>query len=519
MHHESATIALWHRLYAVIGDRISAQKFSRDETLNGAIKTRLRQYLINAMFSSIRMYSRHYPAIHGYDGDKLDKCLQPDFSIRIKGEVFKPGRNLGKEYIHFWAQWILCLLALVNIFTAKRIRHDATGSILYGSAENTMEQSKQLNNAAAFLDDTPMDGVQTSQSYVFKGSPFWKSVQPGMAIGQSPEFIFITWCRLSVSQRLHALALHFIGLLTAHALCLRHPFLAGFISEFASFKIMRFLDDRGYVGGIVFSTSNAIRQPLIARMEGKAKIHHIYYNVAPINPTLKTDPQPELAMLDDHLLGTDTGTKWVWTEADAHVYKHHYKHEHVRCCGIPSLFYTMDNIPEAASPRAYDIVIFDVTPFADSFIDSHNLTFYYGRYETAIALVRHTLELIMQLSSKNQTAPLRVALKPKRRHPIRHDMRYWNDLDELETRYAGFSVLPPEQNIFELFHPETVFVSRPYTSPAQMASILGATSIYYDPTETLADMGIKRDNLFFASGRDQLQTLLEKQPSFRPTQP
>ena len=136
------------------------------------------------------------------------------------------------------------------------------------------------------------------------------------------------------------------------------------------------------------------------------------------------------------------------------------------------------------------------------------ITYYYGRYETAIALINNIMEAAKQASAKKGIPPLKIALKPKRKNQNHHDMRYWRDIEELESQNGNFTILDDNQDIFQLFHPDTIVINRPFTSTAQLAAMHGCVSIYHDPNEEIIDTSVKMENLFYSSGQQSLTELL-----------
>ena len=178
--------------------------------------------------------------------------------------------------------------------------------------------------------------------------------------------------------------------------------------------------------------------------------------------------------------------------------------------GVPALFFSNPKHNGLQDVPDHDIVIFDVTPINIEKCNPYNLSYYYGRYETAIALVRDALWAAETVSNNNKVGGLKIALKPKRKNHNFSDLKYFEDLNSLEKKHLNFTVLSDKTDLGELFHPRTIFISRPFTSAAHLAAINGSLSIYHDPNGEIADTSVKMKNLIFTSGKEKLAEVLGK---------
>ena len=76
--------------------------------------------------------------------------------------------------------------------------------------------------------------------------------------------------------------------------------------------------------------------------------------------------------------------------------------------------------------------------------------------------------------------------------------------------HSNFIILDTETDLGELFHPKTVYISRPFTSAAHLAAINGSQSIYHDPNGEIADTSVTVRNLLFSAGKENLAETLQK---------
>ena len=135
----------------------------------------------------------------------------------------------------------------------------------------------------------------------------------------------------------------------------------------------------------------------------------------------------------------------------------------------------------SAKVQKSNVLIFDVVPTDLSKYNPYGLTYYYGRLETAVALIEHTLATVLSVSRALKIEPIEVALKPKKAQSSTHDQRYWQKIKLFQKEYKNFVVLPSNQDFFSLFNPKTLVINRPFTSTAHLATLCGSPAVYYDP--------------------------------------
>lgn len=361
-----------------------------------------------------------------------------------------------------------------------------------------------------YFDESSKDGISDSVFFVFKGQKFYQKLGKNFSSSRFPEALFIYYSSLSASEALYLFWIHISSIWTNHACLFRNTSVLRIFSELANFHVMGRLEKLGYFKATLFSTSNIPSHNLTSNLSQDSVKHHIYYSCIPTNPVHKNDPDPGTATLEPFLLIPIGGTHWVWSDEDNRMLSEKYKQRDVQTGGIPSLFFSKPQRSRFSESPLYDIIIFDITPINIEKFNPYNIDYYYGRYETAIALIKNSLWAVEKLSDRYNDKKLKIALKPKRKRLHFQDLRYWQDLSDLEKMHSNFIILDAETDLGELFHPKTMFISRPFTSAAHLAAINGSKSIYHDPNGEITDTSVRVSNLLFSAGKENLAETLQK---------
>lgn len=502
----SESIILWEHLSKALKIKLRQTKFSQSSFIQTGYEKKTYQFLINNYFPMLRALDKNSVFPLGKARLITTENINKNFSLNVDSHHVKLKSKLFKEYISFILKWTVLLISLLLPNGKKQITSDYPASIFYGCIDGFQMNQNRLNSISDFINNSKIQSLQKNSYYFFQSSKIYEKKSSNLFITLFPEALFISKCNLNLLERVHAIIIHIFGFFICHLKWLKHPIMMHFASEFASLNLLLFADRKLFISSVIYSTSNASRHHIFAYLAKNAEIHHIYYNIVPSNPTLKSDPKPHKAKLDEVLLASEIGKKWVWTKPEKIYLEKYYNHDNVDVLGIPKLFYNFNCLPEAKQ-KTFDIVIFDVTPYQNQLIENLKILFYYGNSDTAISLITKT---DFVLSSFQEKFNLKFALKTKRKNLKVHDERYFSVINNLDKNNNNFKLLLPDVEIMELFHPDTILISRPYTSPGYIGALLGCKSIYFDPTEELVDVGINHENLYFASGEKELRKLISQ---------
>lgn len=411
-----------------------------------------------------------------------------------------------KQYALFFIRWLLMFISLVKFWGPKSVRKGDRISILYGCINGLVKSQDDLDRIEEFLRNNPISGLKASKCFVFHGDMTLHFSSPDSHITRLPENIAVTLLDLSIMERLNLISYHFFGLVRALKLFTKFHGCLSFAEEFGDFFVLSKIAEIGWIAAVIHTTSNSTLQRLWTHNE-KVSNHHIYYNIYPIHPVHKSDPNPEMGMLDYPIFTTAHGTHWMWSEQDCYAMQSMYKLKNVKTLGLPLLFY-----PKIQNEKAqhinpnFDIVICDVTPVKLELFKNVDVTFYYGDVTTACQMINDVIDIAVSFQNEHKRN-LNIALKPKRDlNDKTINPKYIDFINQTKFRYDNFSVLSRDTEIHTVSHPKTVFISRPYTSIAKLVSLMGSKSLFYDPTEDLINIPLFFTDIEFSSGISDLKS-------------
>lgn len=140
------------------------------------------------------------------------------------------------------------------------------------------------------------------------------------------------------------------------------------------------------------------------------------------------------------------------------------------------LFYPRDMLQERNRSKDIDLLIFDVTPFANVKItDFYN----FGR-------CMRFLECIQSLQERLIYRPLKIAMKSKRLLSPVHDARYINALARLQSDSNGWNFIHPSVNLYSLISRSKLVIGIPFTSAVLIAKELGVPCCYFLASDEVA---------------------------------
>ena len=481
------------------------------KNLAASLEQRYCQFLGNTAFVSFRraLYARPDDVIRSIECNgrlKLDASIAFCFAQSQITEQLT--LNSLRQYLLFWMRWTIALLALIKFWGPKPIQSGEQISVLYGCISGLVKTQSDLDRVDKFLKSNPVSGLNISKAFVFHGSTKLPVTSQNTYITRLPETVAIALLDLSISERVHLIIHHFSGLLKSHKLFINLPGVISFAEEFGDFFALSKITEMGWIGGVVHTTSNSALQRLWTHC-ALVKTHHIYYNIYALHPVHKSDPNPDLGMLDYPIFTAARGTHWMWSDEDREAMLSMYKLTDVKTLGLPLLFYPkIEATPSPSSHPEFDIIIFDVTPVNATLVKQANVTFYYGGVSTACKIIADVIGIAPDFQNEQKDS-LRIALKPKRSLDDAHiHPEYVDYINQTKSRFKNFTILSRDTKIHTLTHPKTVFISRPYTSIAKLVALHGSKSLFYDPTKDLINIPLFMSDVEFASGVDDLRSKL-----------
>ncbi len=140
------------------------------------------------------------------------------------------------------------------------------------------------------------------------------------------------------------------------------------------------------------------------------------------------------------------------------------------------LFYPRPKLQERNKSKDIDLLLFDVTPFADA-----KITDFYN-----FRRCMRFLECIQSVQERLTYRSLKIAMKSKRVLSPVHDTRYVNALAELQSEPNGWNFIHPSVNLYSLISRSKLVIGIPFTSAVMIAKELGVPCCYFLASDEVA---------------------------------
>jgi polysaccharide biosynthesis PFTS motif protein len=197
---------------------------------------------------------------------------------------------------------------------------------------------------------------------------------------------------------------------------------------------------------------------------------------------------------------------WTWNRSHADWIMRATSTLQTEICG-PIVY----SLPEARhfepNEKKFDLVLFDVTPVYDEWIEQNVLPGMYYYYQAA-NMKKFISDIIAW--AEEQTPPLRIGLKAKREYKSIHDQSYIQFIETLvaEKRLVA---LPSKKNIYDVVSEAASIIVIPFSSPISIGTQLGVPSLFYDSSGYL-DRPLDLDaKVGFANSSEALRSWLDTQ--------
>lgn len=434
-------------------------------------------------------------------------CGSANLEVKSGRITFTPMQWVRNQ-VEFLVHWAFCLFAITVVAKGRGVIGPTV--LVFGIGEESLFKGESDEEFVSFCRSGPIDPLRTGKRFFvqsatrklsFTGDSFHYLRHPLIGLLQEAKLGFVGRSWLLIN--------HIIFLLLYSLAIFRLPELSLLGRDFAYSRVMFELDRRGLIGGVIFTNSNFMRQPLWSRILRGGNVHMVWnsQNFKPIiykSDELDSDvPAVRWIRVDMH---------WVWTFAFA---------EYLTSLGIkkpkqimgPILWYP----PIRMSPNnnSIKIAIFDVSPYSDNTALRYGEIPNYNHPDNLLSFIRDLVSLRLHLEEKFDT-PVSLVLKTKRGYNPAYDRAYFDHLGDLAAQ--GIIILEHHaKNMYSLISGSHLAIVYPYSSPAYVADFLNVPSIYYDPTSSISrhDFGDSSSLINFADSLESLfdssmRTLSEK---------
>ena len=262
--------------------------------------------------------------------------------------------------------------------------------------------------------------------------------------------------------------------------------------------IVRLLSDKKVISNLLLTNSSYLDQEIwmIGLQDRSFQTHMIWYST-----NTRSMDYKESKIKGEHpaysVMKVDTS--WVWCKDHGDWVVESTQCKDVRVCG-PILYFDPKQA-ELSNRQNIDVLIFDVTPVVDSWMNDNFTNKVYYFFQNA-----NVTKFVNDILSIGRLDEYKFAIKHKRDHSWLHDKRYIDFIAEKEK--LGLELVSPLENVFELVSRAKVTVVTPFSSPAYVAAFLDRPVIYYDPVGVLVPPAWLPESIQFVNSPDELRKKL-----------
>ena len=499
LHHN------YNILISSLGEKINIKTTFFSEFKKSELKKRLIQKIDFDLFRSygnfvnkrIRNGLTPFPELNGVLNIK-------DFTIDFNNDKFKISIKLFIKCSFFFIyNYIILIFQILKIFFIKKVNIDSKNILL----ENLFNVSSQisLKDSLDTISQSKLDILK--EDLLVRGNLGFKVPNDESIVFDKHPFIFLLKNKAFSSKNLFFLFFEvFIFPLKFFYKCITNPLLVLLYKDFLIFPVVRFVNKRGKIKSIIFTTSQIHQQELWSRdFEGrKFESHFLNYSNNSNQFIYKKSkykthyPWLKHIVVDNH---------WVWTEVQKKYYKFlgHLGKSRV----VDPILVNFPRILTNKHSNDLYIAIFDIPSFRFSFIKKHGIiNFYYSlqnnsKFYNDIINVVDELQLYFGLNIK-------ILLKPKRGSQKIYYSKGLKYISELSKSNNNFETVSHDTNIYSLISNSLCSISIPYTGTASVSSFLNKPSIYYDASNMLAKPDLCDENIEYIYSKELLKQSLKK---------
>jgi polysaccharide biosynthesis PFTS motif protein len=282
--------------------------------------------------------------------------------------------------------------------------------------------------------------------------------------------------------------------------CIRHPFLWLFWKDFTEHSIVKELNSKGILNGVVYTNSNMNTEPLWATdlcgRKFKTSIALYSLNMFTLRgkkSLIRDAPPPIFGLLRSDEM-------FIWLPECEKILRNEGLKIKTRVAP-PILWLYSEPLKKTIHSHKFNISLYDVTP--GKFIDSD---FYYS-FEI---MKEFTASVINAVKRVNNDYGCEIQIFHKyKRPPIRgvHDDRYIDYIDAVSTESNIFTSVN-NTNVYDLLSRTDLSIVAPYSSVAYIASDLKINSVFYDPLSLLVKDYIETPYINFIDNENDLYNFI-----------
>lgn len=433
-------------------------------------------------------------------------CSGLKFDIR-EGLVTPTFLRWARAVSEFSAQWLRTLLMVIwHAATAPRTAA-GKASLLFGVGVEDLAADGSDLRFVRFCRHGPIAPLRDAGRLIIECATEIKSSQADrFRYSRHPLFSLDREFPPGIRELLLFLVEHLAAAAAFFRASTVLPIFCLLARDLAIHALVSRLNRRGAIDSIVITNSNYHVQSLWMRaLPGRRfRVHMVWYSQNSIPLVYRSNGVRSSVPNHRHI---EVDEIWVWTAGFAGYLKETGVRGAVHVVG-PIVWHLPERghaISEGDDPR---LLVFDVTPTTLAFIQKLGLTprLYFHRLENARKFICDILEVRDELQ-RLLGRKVHAVLKHKRTPTPFHEHDYVTMVARLADANL-VDLVPPETNLYSLIGRSTLVLAIPYSSPVHIAAHMGVPAVYYDPTEELLPIYEAGENVYFASGRSQLQKVV-----------
>lgn len=413
------------------------------------------------------------------------------------GEV-RVGRQYAvKALAGFYLRWLYVLLTIVR----PSVRRGWLGNcvVVLGTDTSNIIRNGSDSSFIEFCRRGPIEPLNTvAVTIVQAGSKGINSGSTDFIYSPQPLLEIFKSASIRYSDRLKMVWSHLGVLIQYSVLCTRIPEASLIAHEVSFVAPVTELDRLGRIDALVLSCALFGSQHLWMRSSIRFRLHMVWYaqNFKPVtwagNQT--TSDLVELTALHVH-------EHWVWTKSFGE-YLVGFGGD-VKYTAVGPILWYLPKIKRTTTNKL-QIAIFDVSPYSDEVALSHGQFPNYNSPANLTQFVADILALKIFLTQQLKQE-LVFVLKTKRGYRSAYDREYFEML-ESKSAEGVLTLVPHDEDIFQIIGCSCLVVVYPFTSPAYIAEAMDVPVIYYDPTGRVIGRYFPEmlQKIGFVSGRDNL---------------
>ncbi len=414
---------------------------------------------------------------------------------------------LAKSFLKFFVRWIQVFLLYLLSLLKIRDTNNRKATLVYGVHQSNFFKVDGDKDFINFCQNGFIEVLSKASLIIVQSCNKVESSNPKFALyAKNPLHALLFNKNNSFNDLIFFCNMHFKAMYFYMKSLYCFPLMALLDEDIAYHALASILNKNLLIDNILITNSNLVYQPLwmnsLARRE--YKLHMAWYSQnQEFSYIFKWDPIQTASVAYGYVIVDEN---WVWTK---------YFADNLLKAGVQGLFHCIGPIlwylpvrfkSEDAVDNSINISIFDITPHGQDRLEKQGWkdACNYGSYRNLSNFIIDIVNVINKYS-ECRNRKVKLLLKHKRDHLSSHDKDYIALVDSLSKK-GDIDVISPDANMFSLISSSKISIVLPYSSPAQVANYLKVPAIFYDPSQELIPFFERSEKVFFASGKDELES-------------